>query len=379
MKVVLACCGTDYYYGFPKYFYLLAKYLAKQDIEVELIIDSEKGREKVKEACGDVKTTVIRPSTGVGVNVLRRSLYSVNLARYLRNKNFDILHTGGTIPFAYLHIKNRKPTVFQPFGNEAFTQPDALQAKGLRQMFYRLLAQPVWRYCGVHADAIAAEGEFQIEGMMELYGASRDKIFILPAGVDSAFIKERLKVITVSREELGLTASDFVLLSVNTLDVVKGINYLIDAFYLVKQKLANARLVIIGAGPEETNIYNQIKSCRLWNSIVHLKNVPEATLYDYYALSDLFVSPTLQKDFIMGILEAEVCGLPIVSTGQDWLVKDGGNGYVVPQKDPVAMAEAILKIYEGDRKAMGLASQQIAKEYDFEAIAKLAIKRYQKC
>ncbi|MGB8707604.1 MAG: glycosyltransferase family 4 protein [Dehalococcoidia bacterium] len=378
MKVILACCGTSHYYGFPKYFYLLAKYLAKQGIEVELVIDSEKGREKVKEVCGNVNTTIIRPSTGVGVNFLRRSLYSINVARYLRDKNFDILHTGGTIPFAYLHAKNRAPTVFQAFGNESFTHLNVLQMSSPMQMFYRLLAQPTWKYCGSHADVIAAEGEFQIEEMMEVYAVSRDKIFILPVGIDSAFIKQALDIRTVSREELGLTASDFTLLSVNTLDVVKGINYLIDAFYLVRQKLANARLIIIGAGPEETNIYNQIKAYQLADSIIHLKNVPEATLYDYYALSDLFVSPTLQKDFIMGILEAEVCGLPIVSTGQDWLIREGENGYVVPQKDPAAMADAILKIYKGNRKTMGIASQKIAREYDFEAITKLAIKQYQK-
>ena len=378
MRVVLACCGTSHYYGFPKYFYLLAKYLAQQGIEVELVIDSEKGREKVKEVCGDVKTTVIRPSTGAGANVLRRSLYSMNVARYLRNRSFDILHTAATIPFAYLHIKNRAPTVFQPFGNESFTQPDVLPAKGLRQMFYRLLAQPVWRYCGVHADAIAAEGEFQIEELIEAYGVSRDKIFILPVGVDSAFIRERLKGKTITREQLGLTSNDFVLLSVNTLNVAKGINYLVDAFYLVKQRLANARLIIIGTGPEETRIHDQIRAYQLTDSVIHLKNVPEAVLYDYYALSDLFVSPTLQKDFIMGILEAEVCGLPIVSTGQEWLVRQGQNGYVVPPRDAVTMAEAILNIYGRDRKAMGIASQEIAKEYDFETIARIAIEQYQR-
>lgn len=378
MRVVLACCGTSYYYGFPKYFYLLAKYLAKQGIEVELVIDSEKGREKVKEVCGDVKTTVIRPSTGVGANVLRRSLYSMNVARYLRNKSFDILHTAATIPFAYLHIRNRAPTVFQPFGNESFTQQDVLPAKGLRQVFYRLLAQPVWRYCGVHADAIAAEGEFQIEELIEAYGVSRNKIFILPVGVDSVFIEEKLKARAIMREQLGLTSNDFVLLSVNTLNVAKGINYLVDAFYLVKQRLANARLIIIGTGPEETRIHDQIRAYQLTDSVIHLKNVPEAVLYDYYALSDLFVSPTLQKDFIMGILEAEVCGLPIVSTGQEWLVRQGQNGYVVPPRDAVTMAEAILNIYGRDRKAMGIISQEIAKDYDFGAIAKLAIKQYQR-
>jgi len=378
MKIVIACFGTSHYHGAAKYFYFLAKHLARQGIEVEIIVDSDKGRERLEKVCNNVKSTIIHPSTGDKINILGRSLYSMNLARYLKNESFDILHTYAVIPYVYLHMKNRAPTVWQALGNEAFNLPSVLKIRDVTKIFLHFLAQPVWRYCGTQANIIAAEGNFQIEEIMKIYRVSQDKIFVLPIGVDSSLIKERLKTRTISREELGLSSSDFVMLSVNTLHTVKGINYLVDAFYMVKQKLTNAKLIIIGSGPEENRIYSQIRACQLMDSIIPLKNVPEAALYDYYALSDLFVSPTLQKDFIMGILEAEVCGLPVVSTGQAWLIKEGENGYVIPPRDPPAMVEAILKVYNGNRKVMGTVSREIAKDYDFEAIAQIAIKQYQK-
>ena len=42
------------------------------------------------------------------------------------------------------------------------------------------------------------------------------------------------------------------------------------------------------------------------------------------------------------------------------------------------MAEAIIKVYEENREAMGIASQEIAKDYDSEHLAGLAIKMYQR-
>jgi len=377
MKVVLTCNGTRRYYGAAKYFYFLAEYLVKEGIDVEVIVDSVKGKGKLAEICRHVKSTVIGPATAGRMNTLTSALYSLNLARYLKDSSFDILHTYSTMPLFYLALSNRAPTVFQVFGNEGFTEPEALKARSLSKIYYHFLVQPAWRYCAARADAVAAEGEFQIEEIAKTCRVSRDKIVVLPIGVYSAFIKERLKAKRITRKQLGLTENDFVLLSVSNLYAIKGISYLIDAFRLVRQKLAEARLIIIGAGPEEQSMYSQIRAYRLTDSIIHLKNVPEGALYDYYALSDLYVSPILQRDFIMGILEAEVCGLPIVSTGQEWLIRQGESGYVVPPRDPAAMAKAILKVYSKDRKAMGILSKKIAQDYDFELTTKETIKLYQ--
>ena len=77
----------------------------------------------------------------------------------------------------------------------------------------------------------------------------------------------------------------------------------------------------------------------------------------------------------MGIMEAEALGLPIVSTHQEFLID--GNGFVVPEKNPKAIAEAIIKVHEGDRVKMGEKSKEIVKPYDFKNIAKIAIGKYE--
>lgn len=217
-----------------------------------------------------------------------------------------------------------------------------------------------------------------------MFGVKEEKMFELPVGVNVSEIRESLKERKLSRQDLGLSQDDFVLISVNRFSFEKGINYLVDAFNIVKQECKSAKLVLVGSGPEEERITKQIESYDLTDSVRHLKNVPEDFLYGYYSISDIYVSPVLHTDWVMGIAEAMVCGLPIVSTGQEWLVKPSVNGYIVPQKNAQAMADAkaivdaVLTIYRSDSvKTMGERSREIIKDYDWKMTAKKAIEKYE--
>ena len=80
------------------------------------------------------------------------------------------------------------------------------------------------------------------------------------------------------------------------------------------------------------------------------------------------------------ILEAMSCGLPIVSSAQPYLVKNSLNGYVVGMKNPKGLAKGILKIWRDKTlmKKMGKESIKLVRVYDYENIAKTAIKEYKK-
>ena len=63
--------------------------------------------------------------------------------------------------------------------------------------------------------------------------------------------------------------------------------------------------------------------------------------------ADLFISISSNDSAPMSLLEAMACGVPPViadHTAVNELVKDGWNGYVVPQRDPKATAQAIIKL-----------------------------------
>lgn len=370
MRVVLAVCGTKEYYGMPKYFYFLAKHLILNGVEVKLIMDSWKGINRLHETFGardesylqdTVRFRVIGPAAR---GVVSKALFSWNVARYLKNKDFDVLHTCDVIPYFYLRQRNRRPVVFQPFGSEL------LQMGGIKRLFHFVL-----RSCGQRADALAIEGGWQLDEVIGLYGVNQEKTFVLPVGIDIDFIRNKVSQREVAGGMVDIPEDAFVILSVNSLYQYKGIDYLIRAFQDVWRCVPEAYLVIVGSGPEEGNLQRLASELGLINRVMFVKNVAEKSLYSFYADADVFVSPTLQTDTITGILEAEVFGLPIVSTHQEFLID--GNGFVVPEKNPRALAEAILKVHEGNRLAMGKRSREIVKQYDFKEIAKTAISKYE--
>jgi len=153
----------------------------------------------------------------------------------------------------------------------------------------------------------------------------------------------------------------------------------------VQAQAKNARLIFIGGAsrPLHQSVYDGLirraVEYGLGNRVICLQNVPEDLLYDYYRLSDVYVSSTSQQDWIMSIAEAMVCGLPIVSRGQEFMVYEGVNGLVVPPPDAKIMAEAILKLYndKDKRQAMGNESKKIVQQYDWDKVAGEIVKKYE--
>ena len=359
MRVVLTAYGADGYSGLPKYFYFLVKHLAMNNVDVEIILDSPDRLERLHEITALPQTKVLGPPI---TGMITKALYSNNIAKYLKDKDFDILHSCDVLPYFYLKQKNRKPVVFQPFSNEMFQ----LGARDIRRLLFFVL-----RSCGQKADALAIISEWQMESMLNDYRVSRDKAFVLPVGIDIDFIREQALGKHKARKELGISSDAFIVLSVNILLPCKGIDCLIKAFKYVSDGI----LVIVSSGPEENNLKRLTYELGLKDRVIFAGKVPEDKLYNYYASADVFVSPTFLDGSSMGIMEAEVFGLPIVSTHQEFLIN--GNGYVVPEKNPEALAEGIHKVRIGDKVKMSKRSKEIVKQYDFKEIAKTVIAKYE--
>jgi len=98
-------------------------------------------------------------------------------------------------------------------------------------------------------------------------------------------------------------------------------------------------------------------------------------LKEAYGTCDMFVLPSVWEVLPIAILEAMACEKPVVCTnagGDAELVKDGYNGYVVPMRDPGALAEKINALLDDPEKmkSMGQASRRRAEtEFDWKLIA----------
>jgi glycosyltransferase involved in cell wall biosynthesis len=151
----------------------------------------------------------------------------------------------------------------------------------------------------------------------------------------------------------------------------KGIDYLVNAFAPIHKEFRNAVLVIAGDGPERENLQHLCDRLELSNVIfagAPQENVKSA----YFSSSDIYVYPSitmeLPEEWPLGVVEAMSVGKPVIVTTATGsapdVVKQGINGYIIPEKDTAALYQALrLLITDKNlRTAMGLASKKIAEE-----------------
>lgn len=365
------------YGGAQKYTYCLAEHLVKNGIEVEIITNSNSGNVQ-KETFKNIEYTFFPPqvdTTPWGM-ITTFIPFTKRIAEYLRSRSFDVLHSFSGTAFYYSFHNDRMPIIAQGFGNEPY------KAKRLFDKVYNYITfYPNGWWCFQRADAIASEGESQSKEIVDIFHVSEKKIVILPDGVDISLVKQSINSNLVTRQDLGLESNDFVLINVNRLASNKGVNYLIEALKVLRDRIPNLKLIVVGTGPEEPSIVSMIKNYGLGKIVLHFKDINDSLLYAYYGLADGFVCPTLFEGLPLVILEAMASGLPIVATdtGENvQVVRDGVNGFLVPTASVGGLVEGITKLFNHhNRVHMGQKSLEMVKNYDWDIVAKRAIQIYE--
>ncbi len=135
---------------------------------------------------------------------------------------------------------------------------------------------------------------------------------------------------------------------------------LLDAFAAVRQALPEARLLLVGDGPERGSLERTVAR-RGWGEAVTFAG-EQAEVRPWLHRMAVYVQPSIAEGISNSILEAMACGLPVVATrvgGTPEVVEDGVSGLLVPPKDSAALAIALVTLL-GDpsrRAAMGAAGR----------------------
>lgn len=126
----------------------------------------------------------------------------------------------------------------------------------------------------------------------------------------------------------------------------KGHRYLIEAMADLRQRLPEARLVLVGYGALEGDLKSRAAGLGLDGRVTFAGERDSAELL---ASFDLFVQPSLYESQGLAILEAMAAGVPVVATGVGGVrdaVRDGETGLLVAPADPAALAGAIVRLAE---------------------------------
>ncbi|MFO1539833.1 MAG: glycosyltransferase family 4 protein [Chloroflexota bacterium] len=127
----------------------------------------------------------------------------------------------------------------------------------------------------------------------------------------------------------------------------KGLLYLLRAFRQVRREGIDARLLVVGGGPQEREVRRYIATRRL-QGVELLGRVSEADKLRAFATADIFVSPaTGQESFGIVLLEAMAAGRAIVCSdihGYKGVVRRNDQALLVPPRDADALAAALMTL-----------------------------------
>lgn len=205
------------------------------------------------------------------------------------------------------------------------------------------------------ADAIIAECPQDERDLVELYGASRDKIRLVPCGFDpeEMWPGDSLE----ARRLLGLPERDPVVLQLGRMVPRKGVDDAIRGFaHMVHDYGVDGTLVVVGGEAEDPE-HDDSPELRRLRDVAADEGVADRVRFEgrrgrdvlrlYYSAADVFVSVPWYEPFGITPVEAMACATPVIGSavgGVKYSVVDGETGYLVPAKDPRALGERMARV-----------------------------------
>jgi len=244
---------------------------------------------------------------------------------------------------------------------------------GLRAVYQRFaqsrfVAEERVAYGSQRLRQVIAVSEGTSRELQEFYRLSAERITVVPNGVDRAVFRPAANAAAkrTLRASLGLPADRCLALFVGGDWDRKGVR---DAIVSVAG-LADTTLVVLGRGDVE-----RFRAFALANGAGDhvIFAPPSPSPEQYYAAADLFLFPSRYEAFSLVTLEAAAAGLPIVAhriNGTEELVRDGVNGWLVPQSaDALREKVTALRDDRALRDRMSVAAVSISTRYDWDRIA----------
>ena len=312
----------------------------------------------------DVHLVTFDKTEGIeGVNVQNLRYFSklaypfriIEVEKAVKKIDPDLLHAHYiTHHGMYGALTGFRPFVVTAYGSDVLIDPK-------KSMIKKYVVKHVLR----KADLITCDAEHMKEAIEKL-GADPEKIRLINFGIDTRKFKPEARSEEV-RAKLGVDESPTVI-SLRNLGPLYDVESLVKAIPIVLKEIPESKFVIGGRGPEETRLKELAKSLGVSEKAKFVGFIPNDELPHYLNSMDVYVSTALSDAGISACTaEAMACALPVVITdvadNRKW-VEDDVNGFLVPAKDPKALAGKIVYLLRNEevRRKFGEINRKIIEE-----------------
>lgn len=150
------------------------------------------------------------------------------------------------------------------------------------------------------------------------------------------------------KKQYGILEDEKVVIHVSNFRKVKRVQDVVYSFQLI-QKEINAKLLLVGDGPEMTYISNLVGELGLTDKVLFLGK--QENLEELYSLSDVMLLLSEKESFGLVLLEAMACGVPCIGTntgGIPEVIYEGETGYLCEVGDVKSIANRAVELLSND-------------------------------
>lgn len=281
--------------------------------------------------------------------------YNTHLAKFIRELGLDVIHThtefslgifgramAKELNIPFLHTYH---TIYEDYTHY-------IGRLGILDPIAKMAARKISiNFCN-SADKVIVPTN-KVKDLLLSYDVKKD-ISIIPTGIElNKFSKYNYNsdVIKNLRINLGIQEKDKVILYIGRIAKEKNIGEILYAMKAYLKEKRDVKFVLIGDGPEKSNLEDLAKELGIHEKIIFAGERPWNDIGMYYQLGNVFVSASQSETQGLTYIEALASGLPVVAKKDECLngvIDDNVNGYAF--RDREDFIKALNSILYNDLK-----------------------------
>ncbi len=182
------------------------------------------------------------------------------------------------------------------------------------------------------------------------------------------------------REKYNISKNNVVLIYVGRLGKEKSVEFLVNSFSKIVNKVKKVSLVLVGSGPDEARLKSLAAEFNISSKVIFTGLLAKREVFNAYAGSDIFVFASLTETQGIVLLEAKASGLPVVAVaafGVQEMVEHGKDGFLTSNDEDIFTKQLLSLVQDSQlRRKMSQQARINAAQFSTEKTTEHLLNAY---